>query len=392
MSKSSTVTVRERPVEEVASATAGGLTIHGETIIVSTDQRIELVDLTNRIMEFARRFNIREGLVSLWSMHTTCSLFINEFQTALLTDIKRFLEQMVARDAEWMHNNPDHSDCDRMNADSHLRALMLGHSLTLQVSGGEVVLGQWQRILMAELDGPRARTLRIQIWGNYPEGRGAMRSRLADAHLLDIADKLDAGIRLTLEDGVRLFDSPDLLAVGWLANREREKRHGPKTFYNYNIRVEATNVCVASCLFCSFARLKPGDADAYTMSLDEAWDKLRRRAAQPLTEVHVVNGLHPDLPFDYYTELLRGFKRIRPGHSPEVLHRGRDRLLRGPVRQDRRAGAARADGRRASTRCPAAAPRSSPSACARRSATTSAAPIATSTFTASPTGSACART
>jgi aminodeoxyfutalosine synthase len=140
-----------------------------------------------------------------------------------------------------------------------------------------------------------------------------MRSRLLAAGLSDIADKLDSGVRLDLADGVALFDSPDLLAVGWLANREREKRHGAKTFYNYNIRVEATNVCVASCLFCSFARLKPGDADAYTMSLDEAWDKLRRRSAQPLTEVHVVNGLHPDLPFDYYTELLRGFKRIRPG-------------------------------------------------------------------------------
>ena len=165
MSKSSTVTVREKPVEEVATANTGALTIHGETIVISTDQRIELVDLTNRIMEFARQFNIKEGLVSLWSMHTTCALFINEFQTALLTDIKRFLEQMVARDAEWMHNNPDHSDCDRFNADSHLRAMLLGHNLTLQVSGGEVVLGQWQRILMAELDGPRARTLRIQLWG-----------------------------------------------------------------------------------------------------------------------------------------------------------------------------------------------------------------------------------
>ena len=165
MSKSSTVTTRERPVEEVATATVGGLTIHGETLIISTDQRIELVDLTKQVMEFVRRFNMKEGLVSLWSMHTTCSLFINEFQTALLTDIKRFLEQMVARDAEWMHNNPEHSDCDRMNADSHLRAVLLGHHVTLQVSGGEVVLGQWQRILMAELDGPRARTLRIQIWG-----------------------------------------------------------------------------------------------------------------------------------------------------------------------------------------------------------------------------------
>ena len=119
-------------------------------------------------------------------------------------------------------------------------------------------------------------------------------------------------MRLDLADGVRLFDTPDLLAVGWLANREREKRHGARTFYNYNIRLEATNVCVASCLFCSFARLKPGDAGAYTMSLEQVWDKLRQRADQPLTEVHVVNGLHPDLPFDYYTELLRGFKRIRP--------------------------------------------------------------------------------
>ena len=165
MRKSSTVTVRERPVEEVASATAGGLTVHGETMVVQTDQRIELVDLTKQVMEFVRKFNIREGLVSLWSMHTTCALFINEFQTALLTDIKRFLEQMVARDAEWMHNDPEHSDCDRMNADSHLRALLLGHNLTLQVSGGEVVLGQWQRVLMAELDGPRARTLRAQVCG-----------------------------------------------------------------------------------------------------------------------------------------------------------------------------------------------------------------------------------
>src|SRR5262249_36979064 len=165
MSKSSTVTVRETPVQDVATATTGGLTIHGETFVVQTDERIEVIDLTQHVMEFVRRFNIREGLVSLWSMHTTCALFINEFQTALLSDIKRFLEQMVARDAEWLHNNPDHSDCDRMNADSHLRALLLGHNLTLQVSGGEVVLAEWQRILMAELDGPRARSLRIQIFG-----------------------------------------------------------------------------------------------------------------------------------------------------------------------------------------------------------------------------------
>jgi len=165
MSKSSTVTVRETPVTEVSEALAGGFRIIGETFLIETNERIELVDLTERIMTLVARLGLREGLVSLWSMHTTCALFINEFQVALLEDIKRFLEQMVDRDAEWLHNNPEHSDCDRMNADSHLRALLLGHSLTLQISGGEVVLGQWQRVLMGELDGPRARTLRVQVWG-----------------------------------------------------------------------------------------------------------------------------------------------------------------------------------------------------------------------------------
>ncbi len=139
-----------------------------------------------------------------------------------------------------------------------------------------------------------------------------MYARLAAGGLRDVADKVEAGVRLELDDGVRLFESPDLLAIGWLANRERERRHGPQAFFNHNIRLEATNVCVASCLFCAFARLQPGDDGAYTMTLEQAWDKLRVRADQPLTEVHVVNGLHPDLPWDYYLELLRGFKRIRP--------------------------------------------------------------------------------
>ena len=139
-----------------------------------------------------------------------------------------------------------------------------------------------------------------------------MKTRLADAGLLEIDAKLDAGERLALEDGVRLFECDDVLVLGWLANREREKRHAARTYFNYNLRLEATNVCVASCLFCSFARLKPGDTGAYTMTLEEAWEKLRSRADQPLTEVHIVNGLHTDLPFSYYTDLLSGFRRIRP--------------------------------------------------------------------------------
>ncbi|HXD16206.1 MAG TPA: CofH family radical SAM protein, partial [Vicinamibacterales bacterium] len=137
-------------------------------------------------------------------------------------------------------------------------------------------------------------------------------SRVRDAGLQDIAEKLDAGERLSFDDGVRLFACSDTLALGALANREREKRHGARTYYNFNIRLEATNVCMASCLFCSFARLRPGDPGSYTMSLEQVWDKLRQRAGQSLTEIHVVNGLHPELPFEYYTDMLRGLKRIRP--------------------------------------------------------------------------------
>ena len=133
-----------------------------------------------------------------------------------------------------------------------------------------------------------------------------MRERLRSAGLSDIADKVEARERLTFDEGVRLFEAPDLLAVGWLANRERERRHGAKTFFNHNLRLEATNVCEASCLFCSFARLKEGMPGAHTASVEQILDRLRARANEPLTEVHMVNGLHPDLPFSYYTDLLRG--------------------------------------------------------------------------------------
>lgn len=162
--KSSTVTVRGQPVADLTSV-SGALKVHGETFTVETDHRIQVLDLTDQILPLVRKLGIREGTVHVFSMHTTCAVFINEFQTALVADIKHVLEHVVARDAAWMHNDPVHSDCDRMNADSHLRAMLLGHSLTLQISGGEVVLGQWQRILMAELDGPRSRTFRLSVMG-----------------------------------------------------------------------------------------------------------------------------------------------------------------------------------------------------------------------------------
>ena len=165
MSKSSTVNVRDVNASDVAAGATGAFMVRGETLTVQTEQRVELTDITDRIVALVRASGIREGIVSLWSMHTTFAVFINESQKALHADIKRLLEMMVERDADWMHNDPAHSDCDRLNADAHLRAMLLGHSLTLQVSGGELVLGQWQRALVAELDGPRSRTLRVQMMG-----------------------------------------------------------------------------------------------------------------------------------------------------------------------------------------------------------------------------------
>ena len=137
-------------------------------------------------------------------------------------------------------------------------------------------------------------------------------SRLRSARLDDVATKIERRERLSFDDGVRLFNAPDLLAVGWLANRERERRHGARTYFNHNLRLEATNVCEASCLFCAFARLKPSDEGAHTMSVEQVLGKLRQRAHEPLTEIHIVNGLHPELPFEYYKDLLRGLKSIRP--------------------------------------------------------------------------------
>ena len=165
MSKSSMVTSRATPLADGTTAAAGTMVVRGESLVVQTDERLELLDLSDRLMALVRASGVREGVVNVWSMHTTCALFISEFQAALLADIKGLLEKIVGRDEAWLHNDPAHSDCDRMNADSHLRSLLLGHSLTLQIAGGEIVLGQWQRVLMAELDGPRARSLRVQILG-----------------------------------------------------------------------------------------------------------------------------------------------------------------------------------------------------------------------------------
>lgn len=127
-----------------------------------------------------------------------------------------------------------------------------------------------------------------------------------------IAAKVRDGVDLDLDDGVFLYTYPDLLALGALANEVRERKHGDRTYFNINFHINPTNVCVADCMFCSFARLQPGMPQAYTMSLQEIRDKLREREGQPVTEIHIVGGLHHDAPWEWYVDTLRVLKAERP--------------------------------------------------------------------------------
>ena len=132
-----------------------------------------------------------------------------------------------------------------------------------------------------------------------------------DARLQPVAAKVLAGERLNAEDGLALYESHDLLAVGWLANFVREKKHGNVTYFNVNRHINPTNVCVAHCKLCAFGR-SPDSPGAYNFALDEIYKRAGEGVAEGATEFHIVGGLHPDLPFEYYLTLIRGLKERFP--------------------------------------------------------------------------------
>lgn len=127
-----------------------------------------------------------------------------------------------------------------------------------------------------------------------------------------IQDKVRSGERLCLDEGVYLLEHPNLLDVAQLAHEVRLRLHGPRTYYNWNLHLNSTNVCEASCLFCSFSRLKTGMPQAYTMNTDTARAWIQERYKPGMTEIHIVNGLNPDLDFQYYLDLLSMIKRDFP--------------------------------------------------------------------------------
>jgi aminodeoxyfutalosine synthase len=132
-----------------------------------------------------------------------------------------------------------------------------------------------------------------------------------DLRLVPIHDKVLAGERLNSDDGLVLYATGDILAVGWLANLVRERLHGDKAYFNVNRHINPTNVCVAACRLCAFGRKKDA-AGAYTMALEEAFETAASGYSEAVTEFHIVGGLHPDLPFQYFLDLISGLKQRFP--------------------------------------------------------------------------------
>lgn len=138
-----------------------------------------------------------------------------------------------------------------------------------------------------------------------------MKLSFSDKRLYKIKEKIVAGVRLGLEDGIILYKSNDLISVGRLADIVRRKKHDRKAYYVYNQHINYTNICSNRCLFCAYAR-NEGENGAFTFSIDDVRAKLLERIDEPIRELHVVGGLNSSIPFDYYIDLLKTIKEIRP--------------------------------------------------------------------------------
>lgn len=131
------------------------------------------------------------------------------------------------------------------------------------------------------------------------------------SEIADVAEKVFAGERLSIRDCVRLYETNDLLTLGYLADYVRRQRHDNKTYYVVNVHLNYSNVCYAGCPFCAFGK-SPKNPEAFELTVDEYIERLGQMIWDRVTEVHIVGGLHPKLPFDYYVELVRQVKRAFP--------------------------------------------------------------------------------
>lgn len=139
--------------------------VFNTSFALSSEERTEFSDITKHVRDVLQEFPVSNGIALVNTMHTTCALFLNEFQGALIEDLKMLMERLVVERAGYRHDDPRYSDCERGNAHSHLRAALLGRSIAVGIKDGELALGRFQSIIFAELDGPRKREINLQVMG-----------------------------------------------------------------------------------------------------------------------------------------------------------------------------------------------------------------------------------
>jgi secondary thiamine-phosphate synthase enzyme len=143
----------------------GSYKIASTTFTVRTNARVDLKNITAEVADYVAQTPIRDGIVHISSLHTTAGLIMNEVQGALLSDMANMFEQVIPSGVYYKHNDPLLSDCDRKNADAHLRAVVVGHSVSIPIIDGKLKLGTWQTILLTEFDGPNNRKVHLQVMG-----------------------------------------------------------------------------------------------------------------------------------------------------------------------------------------------------------------------------------
>jgi secondary thiamine-phosphate synthase enzyme len=139
--------------------------VFNASFMLASEERTEISDITKQVREAIQQFPVANGIVLINTMHTTCALFINEFQSALVDDLRNLIERLVPERAGYRHDDPRYSDCERGNACAHLRAALLGRSIAVGLNNGEMTLGRFQSVIFAELDGPRKREITVQVMG-----------------------------------------------------------------------------------------------------------------------------------------------------------------------------------------------------------------------------------
>src|SRR5213079_741189 len=139
--------------------------VFNTSLTLSSEERTEISDVTKLVRDAIQQLPISAGIALINTLHTTCALFVNEFQAALIEDLKGLADRLVPERGGYRHDDPRYSDCERGNAHSHLRAALLGRSIAVGVNNSELTLGRFQSIIFAELDGPRKREITVQIIG-----------------------------------------------------------------------------------------------------------------------------------------------------------------------------------------------------------------------------------